>query len=670
MNHIERIHFLTTVINHHNYKYYVLDTPEISDAEYDSLFAELKTLEAQHPECVTTDSPTQRVGATPSERFKAVQHVLPMLSLENAFEDQDLIKFNRDVCTELAVDTVEYVGEPKLDGLAISLWYTNGKLTTAATRGDGHTGEDVTPNIRTIRTIPLRLLGEHLPSPLEVRGEIFITKADFAKFNNKITAENGKPFANPRNAAAGSLRQLDPRITATRPLSFCCYSLGFIDPNWPLPATHDKTMALLNQWGLPISTELRVLTTFAACQSYYQEIDTRRETLNYPIDGVVFKVNQFAYQNQLGFRNHDPRWAIAYKFQAEEQITHIEAINFQVGRTGAITPVAKLKPVKIAGVTVSNATLHNFDEIVRKDVRVGDTVYVYRAGDVIPKIGQVIITARPINLPITQLPTACPACGAAIIKSATDAIARCSGGLYCPAQRKETIKHFASRLAMDIEGLGDKLIEQLVEQNLVQDPADLYALTLEPLTQLERVGKKSATNLLNNLEKSKLTTLEKFIYALGIREVGTSTAAALVQTFPSLDALQRANLEELKTVAGVGQIVAEQIVTFFQQPRNQITLQKLINSGISWHTPEINTTPTSKPLAGKIFVITGTFPRSREQIKAELEALGAKVTTSISSKTNYLIAGIDPGSKLAKAKTLNIPILDAIQLNELLMNTG
>lgn len=671
MNHIERINWLKTRIEYHNYKYYVLDSPEISDTEYDKLFAELKALETLHPECVTNDSPTQRVGATPSEKFREATHILPMLSLENAFDDAELIKFDRNVCEGLGLNSVEYAAEPKLDGLAVSLWYQNGVLTQAATRGDGHTGEDVTTNVRTVRTVPLKLLGGNYPAQLEVRGEIFITKSDFAWLNQHIEQERGKLFANPRNAAAGSLRQLDARITATRPLSFCCYGIGSITPNWELPKTYVQMMAILHSWGLPISNELRALNDLAACKSYYQKIGLKRDILNYPIDGVVFKVNNFEHQTKLGFRNRDPRWAIAYKFQAEEQLTQIEAINFQVGRTGAITPVAKLKPIKVGGVIVSHVTLHNFDELTRQDVRVGDMVYVCRAGDVIPKISSVVIEFRTDKVPITQLPNACPACGAEIIKSTTDAIAHCSGGWSCAAQRKEMIKHFASRLAMDIQGLGDKLIEQLVDTNLVHDPADLYALTVDQLIQLERVGKKSATNLLQQLEHSKQTTLNRLIYALGIKEVGRSTATVLVQALPSLEKIKTASVKDLQNVSGIGAVTAEHIVNFFNQARNQAVLEKLKRAGVNWNeiqTNEIsiitNQTKKLNPLTGKICVITGTFAKSREQLKAELEVLGAKITTSVSTKTDYVIVGDKPGSKFTKAQTLNIPIVNEITLNE------
>ncbi len=561
----ERAQWLRAEINRHNYQYYVLDEPLIPDAEYDRLLRELQQLEARHPELITPDSPTQRVGAEPLDAFGEVRHRIPMLSLENAFSEEEVRDFDRRVRERLgAKEEIVYAAEPKLDGLAVSLRYEDGLLVQGATRGDGARGEDVTQNVRTIPSIPLGLLGDGWPRILEVRGEVYMPKSGFLALNERARRAGEKTFANPRNAAAGSLRQLDPRITAGRPLAFFCYGFGEIEGG-PLADTHSDSMGRLTAWGLRISPELRRVKGAAGCADYYRRIAGRRDDFDYDIDGVVFKVDRYDQQERLGFVARAPRWAIARKFPAEEEITRVKAVEFQVGRTGAITPVARLEPVFVGGATVSNATLHNMDEIERKDVRVGDTVYVRRAGDVIPEVVRVITGRRPPDAKKVRLPARCPVCGAEIIKPEGEAVARCSGGLYCAAQRRESIKHFASRRAMDIEGLGDKLVDQLVERGIVHDPADLYSLTQEQLAGLERMGDKSAKNLLEALERSKKTTLARFLYALGIREVGEATAAALAAHFKTLDALKAARLDDFIVtggIKGVGEVTANALCSF------------------------------------------------------------------------------------------------------------
>jgi DNA ligase (NAD+) len=662
-----RIERLRSEINFHNRQYYVYDDPKIPDAEYDRLLRELQELEAAFPQFITHDSPTQRVGAEPLEGFEEVRHRLPMLSLDNAFSEQELQDFDRRVRERLGLaqgGKVRYMAEPKLDGLAINLRYEEGRLVHGATRGDGTTGEDVTSNVRTIQAIPLRLLGEDYPRVLEVRGEIFMPKAGFEALNERARRAGEKTFVNPRNAAAGSLRQLDPRITATRPLSFFCYGFGEVEPG-PLAKTHSDSVLRLREWGLPVSPEMRVVEGVAGCLDYFRNVGVRRDALDYDIDGVVFKVDELALQQQLGFVSRAPRWAIAHKFPAQEELTEVEAVEFQVGRTGAITPVARLKPVFVGGVTVSNATLHNMDEVERKDVRVGDTVSVRRAGDVIPEVVQVILERRPDSSRKVALPDHCPVCGSDVVRPEGEAVARCSGGLYCPAQRKESLKHFASRKAMDIEGLGDKLVEQLVEQGLVKDPADLFHLTIEQLSALERMAEKSAQNLLDALEKSKQTTLPRFLFALGIREVGEATAQSLARQFGDLEMIEKANEEQLQETPDVGPIVASHVVTFFQQQHNLEVIKRLRDTGIHWDPVE-RPAKEAQPLAGKTFVLTGTLSRPRSEVKAQLEALGAKVAGSVSKKTDYLVAGEEAGSKLAKAEKLGLEILDEAGLADLL----
>ncbi len=653
-------------IARHDYQYYVLDNPLIPDAEYDRLMRELRDIESRFPELVTPDSPTQRVGGAPREGFAEVRHKVPMLSLDNAFSEEDMRAWEKRLLGRLDHDgPVSYAAEPKLDGLAISLRYEQGLLVLGATRGDGRVGEDVTANVRTIKSIPLRLFGDDWPEVLEVRGEIFMPRAGFEALNARARARGEKTFVNPRNAAAGSLRQLDPKVTASRPLTMFCYGFGEISSGPPAD-TYSASIRRLVDWGLQISPELKTVAGVDGCIDYYQDIGRRREQLPYDIDGVVFKVDSLADQEALGFVSRAPRWAIAYKFPAQEELTRVLAIDFQVGRTGAVTPVARLEPVFVGGATVSNATLHNMDEVWRKDVRVGDTVIIRRAGDVIPEVVGVVLERRPKGTRRVTLPKHCPVCGSEVIKPEGEAVARCTGGLYCPAQRKESIKHFASRKAMDIEGLGDKLVEQLVDNELVHNPADLYHLTKAQLVGLERMGEKSAQNLLDELEKSKSTTLPRFLYALGIREVGEATALALAQQFGSLKAIQAASEDELQETPDVGPIVAAHIAAFFRQPHNKEVIDKLIAAGIHWQEGAPRPRPEDLPLAGKTFVLTGALSRPRDDYKARLQALGAKVSGSVSKKTDYVVAGEDPGSKLAKAEQLGIEILDEEGLLKLL----
>jgi DNA ligase (NAD+) len=661
----QRIQQLRDEINHHNHLYYVLDEPHIPDSEYDRLLRELQQLEAEHPELVTPDSPTQRVGAEPLKAFAEVKHRLPMLSLDNAFSDEEFENFERRVKERLQTDNdISYCVEPKLDGLAVSLRYESGLLVQAATRGDGNQGEDVTHNVRTIPSVPLRLLGDDWPEVLEVRGEVFMPKAGFERFNTDARKAGEKEFVNPRNAAAGSLRQLDPQITATRPLDMFCYGFGEI-AGGNLADTHSAGIAMLAQWGLRTSPELKTLVGMEQCKKYFDQIAQRRDSLEYDIDGVVFKVDSLTDQERLGFVARSPRWAIARKFPAQEELTTVESIEFQVGRTGAITPVARLKPVFVGGVTVSNATLHNMDEVAKKDVRAGDTVFVRRAGDVIPEVVRVLKERRRGDVKAVELPQQCPECGSDVIKPEGEAVARCSGGLFCLAQRKEAIKHFASRRAMDIEGLGDKLVEAIVDQGMVHDLADIYTLSHEQYAGLERMGDKSAENLINALENSKHTTLARFLYALGIREVGEVTASALASHFRELDAIKQADSDDLSQIEGIGPIMAEHILAFFHQPHNLEVIQKLLDAGVYWDEVEAMAVD-SQIFTGKSFVITGTLSRPRSEIKDELLALGAKVIGSVSKKTDYLLAGREAGSKLAKAQQLGITIIDEDGLKDLL----
>ncbi len=659
---------LVDLLNEHNYRYHVLDQPTIADAEYDQLFRRLKQLEADFPELVTPNSPTQRVGAAPLKVFAAIQHDVPMLSLDNAFTEEDVHHFNQRIQERLALSTpIDYCCEPKLDGLAVNLRYVDGLLTQAATRGDGMTGEEITANIKTIASVPLRLRGKHYPTVLDVRGEVFIPKEAFIALNAEAEKTGEKRFANPRNAAAGSLRQLDPRITAKRPLSIYFYSLGKLE-GVPHPETQADLLHQLNQWGLRTSELVKIVEGAEGCLAYYQEMSHKRATLPFEIDGVVYKVNAIALQQQLGYLSRSPRWAIAHKFPAEEAQTVIEAVAFQVGRTGALTPVAKLTPVFVHGVTVSNATLHNMDEVKRKDIHVGDTVIVRRAGDVIPEIARVVKEATANKrLPI-MLPSHCPVCHSLIEQLEGEAVARCTGHLICAAQRKEAIKHFASRRAMDIEGLGDKLVEQLVDKALINNVADIYSLTLAQLAELDRMGKKSAENLLVEIEKSKKTTFSRFLFALGIREVGEATAKQLAHAFADVEAIQAASIEALQTVEDVGPVVAAHIFYFCREPHNQKIMQALLAAGIHWEKIKIE---KKGALLGKTIVVTGTLSGySRDEIKSLLEQNGAKVANSVSAKTSYLIVGHDPGSKLEKAQKLGVTIVDEAGLAALLQQTA
>ena len=654
---ISRAGELRDIITEYNYQYYVLDDPRVPDAEYDRLFRELQGLEAQYPDIVTPDTPTRRVGASVETTFEEVVHRIPMLSLDNAFSDEELRDFDRRVRDRLKTEEdIEYVCEPKLDGLAVSLHYESGVLTRAATRGDGYTGEDITANIRTIPSVPLKLRGDNVPELVEVRGEVYMPREGFETLNKRLADKGEKTFVNPRNAAAGSLRQKKPTVTARRPLELCAYSVALEDES-RLPATHWEGLQQVGAWGFRINPEMRRATGAGDCLQAYNELMDKRASLPYEIDGIVFKVNSLALQRQLGFVSRAPRWAIAQKFPAQEELTVIEDVEFQVGRTGAITPVARLKPVFVGGVTVSNATLHNMDEIQRLGVRIGDTVFVRRAGDVIPQVVKVVTERRPDNAREVQLPDACPVCQSDIVQIEGEVVARCSGGLFCPAQRKEAIRHYASRKALDIEGLGDKWIDILVDRELVTTVADLYLLKKADLTGLERMGDKSAGNLIDAIDRSRHPVLWKFLYALGIREVGEATAKALASHFGTLEAIGEADEDALQSVSDVGPIVAGHIRSFFDQTHNQETIQALKDAGVQWQTEEI--TASEKPLKGETWVLTGSLSdMTRDDAKAKLESLGAKVAGSVSGKTSCVVAGEAAGSKLTKAENLGVPVMD------------
>ncbi len=653
-----QINQLRKTLRHHEYQYHVLDNPEIPDSEYDRLFHQLKALEQQHPELITADSPTQRVGAKPSAGFAQITHELPMLSLDNAFSDEEIHAFMKRIQDRLInlPDNLEFCCEPKLDGLAVSLLYENGRLVQAATRGDGMTGEDITLNIRTVRNIPLQLLTDNPPVRLEVRGEVFMPQAGFDKLNEEALAKGEKTFANPRNAAAGSLRQLDPKITSQRPLVFNAYSIG-IAQGADLPPTHYERLQWLKSVGIPVNSEIRLCNGTEDVLKFYRVIQAKRPNLGYDIDGTVVKVNAISLQERLGFISKAPRWAIAYKFPAQEEMTVLNDVEFQVGRTGAITPVAKLEPVFVAGVTVSNATLHNGDEIARLDIAIGDTVVIRRAGDVIPQIIGVVHDRRPANARPITFPTHCPVCRSAIVRIEGEAVARCTGGLFCDAQRKESLKHFVSRRAMDIDGVGAKLIEQLVDRELIHTPADLFKLDLTTLMRLERMGEKSAQNALDSLEKAKKTTLARFIFALGIREVGEATALNLANFFKNLTALQTADLERLQTVSDVGEVVANRIYVFWREQHNIDVVNDLIAQGVHWDDVEEKEVDEN-PFKQKTVVLTGTLSRmGRNEAKALLQQMGAKVAGSVSAKTHIVIAGEAAGSKLTKAQELGVAVM-------------
>ncbi|WP_105902495.1 NAD-dependent DNA ligase LigA [Vibrio gangliei] len=665
----QKIEQLRETLHYHGVRYYVEDNPEITDAEYDRLMRELQELEQAHPEFYSESSPSVRVGGKPLEGFTQVKHEIPMLSLDNAFEDSELDNFHKKITTRLNGQPCNiYCCEPKLDGLAVSLLYENGILVQAATRGDGATGENITANVKTIKSIPLKLQGNNWPQRIEVRGEVFMLLDGFNAFNEKALKNGTKPFANPRNAAAGSLRQLDSKITATRPLSFYAYSVGVVEGG-ELPQSHYQRFLTLKSWGLPMCPETKVVEGLDKVKDYYQDILTRRAELAYEIDGVVIKVDDIDLQEELGFVARAPRWAIAYKFPAQEEMTRLNDVEFQVGRTGAITPVAKLEPVYVGGVTVSNATLHNADEIERLDVHIGDTVIVRRAGDVIPKIVGVVADRRPDNAKSVEYPTQCPVCHSDAERVEGEAVTRCTGGLICQAQRIEALKHFVSRKAMDVDGLGVKVIEQLVDREMVQTPADLFKLSAGLLTVLDRLGPKSAQNIVNALEAAKETTLPRFLYSLGIREVGEATAQNLSVHFQSLDKIRNATQEQLVEVPDVGQVVAEHIVHFFSEENNLAVIDDLIAQGIHWPEIEVTVDPESLPMKDKTVVITGSFSQlNRNEAKAALQALGAKVAGSVSKKTDILFAGEATGSKLTKAQELGVEIQDEAQLLALLQS--
>lgn len=666
----EQINQLRTQLRHHEYQYHVLDAPEVPDAEYDRLMRELRELEAAHPELVTADSPTQRVGAAPLSAFEQVRHRVPMLSLDNVFDEESYLAFYKRVQDRLkTAEALTFCCELKLDGLAVSLLYENGELVQAATRGDGTTGENITANVRTIRAIPLRLHGDNIPERLEVRGEVFMPQAGFEAMNDEARRTGGKVFANPRNAAAGSLRQLDPRITAKRPLTFFCYGVGLLEGG-ELPRSHFARLQQFKAWGLPVSDRVRLCTGSEEVLAFYRQVEADRPSLGFDIDGVVVKIDSLDIQETLGFVARAPRWATAFKFPAQEQITLVKDVEFQVGRTGAITPVARLEPVLVAGVMVSNATLHNADEIERLGLRIGDTVIVRRAGDVIPQVVGVVLDERPEDAREVVFPTHCPVCHSDVERVEGEAVARCTAGLICGAQRKEALKHFVSRRALDVDGMGDKIIDQLVEKEYVKTPADLFRLTAGKLTGLDRMGPKSAQNVVSALEKAKETTLARFLYALGIREVGEATAANLAAHYGSVEALKAADIESLKGVQDVGDVVAKHVVNFLSEEHNQQVIDELLSPEINIHWPEVQVIVPEEidsPFAGKTVVLTGSLSiLSRDDAKDRLTALGAKVSGSVSKKTDLVIAGEAAGSKLAKAQELGIEVIDEAEMIRLL----
>ncbi len=686
---VQRLH---DELHYHNHRYYVLDDPEIPDSEYDKLLRELQAIEAQHPELLRPDSPSQRVGAPPISEFTQVTHLLPMLSLSNAFNEGEVLAFEKRLLERLNSTTpkddeldeaeqgllqnkiteLEYAVEPKLDGLAVSLLYEDGILVQGATRGDGETGENITENVRTINSIPLKLTGENIPQTLEVRGEVYMPKASFEALNKKARDKGEKTFVNPRNAAAGSMRQLDSRITASRNLAMYCYATGrmagALGEEIPPPEKHSDALQQLADWGFRICPDSKVVKGAKGCLAYFAEIGAKRDELSYDIDGVVFKVNSLDLQQQLGFVSRAPRWAIAHKFPAQEEMTLLKEVEFQVGRTGALTPVARLEPVFVGGVTVTNATLHNMDEIARKDVRVGDTVIVRRAGDVIPEVARIVPSKRPDNTIQIVMPSECPVCESAVVQLEGEAVSRCTGGLICPAQQKQAIKHFASRKALDIDGLGDKLVEQLFDENLIKNISDLFSLKFDDLIKLERMGDKSAENLIASLEASKKPTLARFIYALGIREVGETTAKSLSNHYGSLDAIKHTDEESLKEVNDVGPIVANHVVSFFQETYNNEVIEALLAAGIDPILPA-KVDIQDLPLDGNTYVITGTLSlMGRSEAKAQLEALGAKVSGSVSKNTTALFAGEKAGSKLTKAESLGVEVLNEEALIKLIKN--
>ncbi|MEL0637881.1 NAD-dependent DNA ligase LigA [Marinomonas sp. TI.3.20] len=668
----EQTQALVKQLNDYSYAYHVKDNPLVPDAEYDRCYRQLQSIEAEYPDWIQADSPTQRVGEKPDSGFENVPHTVPMLSLDNAFDNESLADFDQRIRKLLDVEKVTYCCEPKLDGLAISLRYEHGRLVRGVTRGDGLSGEDITSNIKTIYSVPLSLRTDTPPPVLEVRGEIYMPKAGFEKLNLQAVERGDKPFVNPRNAAAGSLRQLDPKITASRPLVMCAYSIGYVE-GWSQPDSHYDGLVQLGEWGFRINDLMQTVEGAAGCIEYYAMLNEKRPNLSYDIDGIVYKVDQIEQQEELGFIARAPRWAIARKFPAQEEVTRILGVDFQVGRTGAITPVARLAPVFVGGVTVSNATLHNKDEIARLGVKVNDYVVIRRAGDVIPQVVQVLEDRR-VESEVTSVvfPDVCPVCGSDVEQVEGEAVVRCTGGLVCGAQLKESLKHFVSRKAMDIDGLGDKLIEQLVDQELLKTPVDIFTLAekKDTLLSMERMGQKSVDKLLNAIDVAKKTQFNRFIYALGIREVGEATARSLTSHFAELNALMHADQEALVEVDDVGPIVAQHVRLFFEQEKNVATIQGLLAAGIEWETKTL-VDDSDLPLVGKTYVVTGSLSQfSRDQVKEKLQALGAKVSGSVSAKTDCLVAGEKAGSKLTKAQSLNIPVLDEAGVIALLASHG
>ena len=662
---------LIQILAQHNHAYYVMDQPTILDSEYDQLFHQLKALEEQYPECIQPDSPINKVGAKPLAKFTSVTHVVPMLSLGNVFNQEELFAFARRAEERLPNQTIQYDVELKFDGLAISLWYEQGVLVRGVTRGDGETGEDITQNVKTIRNLPKVLSTDQgeVPTLLEVRGEVLMPKAGFEKLNAENEAKGEKTFANPRNAAAGSLRQLDPNIAASRPLAFYAYGIAQCEPNHG-QSTMSESLEWLQQFGFAVGERHFVCDSIQEVQAVYEQINAERPQLSVEIDGMVIKVNSLKQQQQLGFLSREPRWATAYKFPAVAALTTVENIDWQVGRTGTLTPVARLNPVAVGGVTVSNVTLHNIGEIHRLDVRIGDTVSVYRSGDVIPKVEKVWPEFRPVDATEVELPSQCPVCESPVVMPEGEALARCSGGLYCAAQRIEAIRHFVSRKALDIEGLGDRWVESLLHLDLLKDVADIYHLHehREKLLTIEKMGEKSVQNLIDSIENSKKTTLAAFIYALGIRGVGETTARMLANTFQTLDALRVADIEALKKTPDVGDITAEWIVDFFQAPHNLEVLDRLLAAGIHWDAP---VAPSRQPLNGESWVVTGTLSTmGRDEATQLLQALGARVSGSVSSKTKCVVAGEKAGSKLDKAEKLGIAVINEAEFIQLMKDYG
>ncbi|GHB62546.1 DNA ligase [Psychrosphaera saromensis] len=671
----QRISELVTTLSDYNYQYYVLDTPTVPDAEYDRLFRELQALEAQYPDLLNPQSPTQKVGGAALDKFEQVSHEVPMLSLDNAMVEDEFVAFHKRINDRLKTDQIfEFCCEPKLDGLAVSILYEDGKLVRAATRGDGAVGENITENVKTIKSIPLSLIGSsdngNYPQRVEIRGEVFLSLDGFHAFNQKAKENGTKPMVNPRNGAAGSLRQLDSKISAARPLAFYAYGLGVVSDEFELADTHCERLQQVKSFGLPVCPEITVAKGIEGVLDFYKNISEKRASLNYEIDGTVLKVNDIDLQAELGFVARAPRWAIAYKFPAQEELTVLNDVEFQVGRTGAITPVAKVQPVFVGGVTVSNATLHNAEEIERLGIMIGDTVIIRRAGDVIPQIVSVVLDKRPDDARVIQFPTSCPVCDSKVEKLEGEAVTRCTAGLFCGAQRKQAIKHFASRKAFDVDGLGDKIVDQLVDENLIQSPADLFVLTQEQISSLERMGPKSAQNLVTALEDSKATTLSKFLYSLGIREVGEATALNLANHFQTLENIQQADFDSLITVSDVGAIVANHLLSFFKESHNIDVINQLVDNGINWPFIE-KKAESEQPLLGLTYVLTGSLNEmGRIEAKNALVSLGAKVAGSVSAKTDFLVAGEKSGSKLTKAQDLGVPVLTEQDMLELFKKYG